>query len=927
MSLKDMHLNIEGSRDIFDIKDVSKFDVTRNDTLTKEHCIKLLDVHDHMSPKQWNNMLCSGNPIVTYGWNIEAPVFEQDEFHVKYNGQNWDFITESGLYKHDVWKTPNDLLLGKRYILPSLSYMASVVTVTLLFSWLFTHGWIILAPLAFLTFLRSFEAVIHTVTTRKVGEGDSARVVTLYIPTKRIGLYHYWQYLDTTILPQRTTPEVRIDAKGGGKMYGFKIKERDQMVWRICEAHSDVSHRIEPRTMALIRNASLYNTNKRPTPGIITVNSAKHADVSDKDNGYFQLAICFFTSGEDASNIVYSLPDYNPDPRYYTMRPSDTYEDPDKTRMRSFTKSSFIVDRQYSAEPNRDNVIAAADKRVANVGAKNLSLTPMHAKYAKEFIEQIKRDTGIDIAPFAEPEEVDKRQTRAGQRISTAEARDWLPSVATRQMLKAFLKNEAYADPKDPRIITTIGSEPKYACSLIGYTIADVLKKTRWYGSGKSPRATAEIVAQIINDAELSIIEGDFSRMDGTVTAATRSIDLYLLKAFTDPRYHYFIEQWYDKIHSNTVKGSNGVVWDQYTVQASGDPFTSLLNTFRSALHTFVAYRLMKLSPEDAYARLGIFSGDDGLTPDGDKDKFVKAAELLGWKYKVDIKYRSKLDYCTFLSRIYGPGAWGGDPSNIAEVRRAVAQFPHTTADARIPDWVVAYAKALSYMTSDWNTPIITEWCDAILSSIDQDDYDQFMQGKLVDDNTYMKLVRYHAREFNCPLSSYQQEEDDYDWALAYVDSIGLDMAQVDEWYVKVKDGTDSWETPPIIEAHVAEPVKENIIVDGEFRQGTDPTPAPKLTRTREHDSAQILKDQKEFLPVGKHRRPHKGKGKGEAKGKIPFHLYLPDAVIKHNKATFGKLCSPQQFKEISKLHHQGITRMVSADHPTTVADAGGKSG
>lgn len=116
---------------------------------------------------------------------------------------------------------------------------------------------------------------------------------------------------------------------------------------------------------------------------------------------------------------------------------------------------------------------------------------------------------------------------------------------------------------------------------------------------------------------------------------------------------------------------------------------------------------------ETAWKQLGLYSGDDGLTPDGCFDTFSKVCKSVG--YKVTNTTRIPGDYLTFLGRVY-IDAWSG-PESICDVKRILRRFPLVLGDA-LPDAEYddrLISKATGLLVNDPNTPVVSDMCRAVL--------------------------------------------------------------------------------------------------------------------------------------------------------------------------------------------------------------------
>jgi hypothetical protein len=235
------------------------------------------------------------------------------------------------------------------------------------------------------------------------------------------------------------------------------------------------------------------------------------------------------------------------------------------------------------------------------------------------------------------------------------------------KVISSFMKKEAYSEPKDPRNISTIPGVDKLKYSCYTYAAAEVFKLMPWYAFGQMPRVIANRVATICSNASF-IDQSDFSRMDGRVSPAARTLErLFMLRLFKK-EYHADLRELLQSQFGLVGYTTHHVKYEQGTSRASGSPETSIFNTLLNAFVAYLAFRRTKnpygyLTPTEAWARLGIYGGDDGLTANLDPKCHTAAAKKMGQVLTVDVKKRGEV-YVSFLARIYSPFVWTGSPSS-----------------------------------------------------------------------------------------------------------------------------------------------------------------------------------------------------------------------------------------------------------------------
>jgi len=104
-------------------------------------------------------------------------------------------------------------------------------------------------------------------------------------------------------------------------------------------------------------------------------------------------------------------------------------------------------------------------------------------------------------------------------------------------------------------------------------------------------------------------------------------------------------------------------------------------------------------------AELCEFGGDDSLMGDMPEKSYAVAAKHIGHKVTCDVFQRGQPGI-NFLSRIFGPDVWTGDPNNMCDLARQMTKF-HTSTDSTADPATKFTEKATSAVYTDSNTPMI----------------------------------------------------------------------------------------------------------------------------------------------------------------------------------------------------------------------------
>lgn len=308
-------------------------------------------------------------------------------------------------------------------------------------------------------------------------------------------------------------------------------------------------------------------------------------------------------------------------------------------------------------------------------------------KYEQRLVEFV--DMFSELVPVS-LEVVAKRQNRPTQRALRAAAG---PVYGDHNFkLRSFQKAESYPEAKPPRNITTVDTGFKTVYSTYTYALFEYCQRFNWFAPGKTPLEISQGVLSLSQIGPLS--EADYSKFDGSKSPAAVHIERAILnKCF--PKGDAL--ECFNKQINATAVTSCGITYNVGTTRLSGSPDTTILNTL---INAFVAY-----------CASGTFdflvSGDD-IIYTGDMPIEITASDL-GYTLEV----LSKPKYPTFLGRVYHNLPLG--PETIYDVRRFDAKSHVCVASKNVPINVAASRRAQGYLITDPHTPLVTDWCHAML--------------------------------------------------------------------------------------------------------------------------------------------------------------------------------------------------------------------
>jgi hypothetical protein len=466
-----------------------------------------------------------------------------------------------------------------------------------------------------------------------------------------------------------------------------------------------------------------------------------------------------------------------------------------------------LYNNAWSPVISHNNEVQTIKGRIVDVKPKNpASVTDHMQQMMDDFVECLFPEPYV-LRPI-DDDDIYERMIKPAQKLQLDQANDGANYV---DLIKMFIKKEAYGKPTDPRPISTMHNEIKLKYSRYMYACADYVKESHWYAFGHTPREISDLLCAKLIGAEFSL-DSDFSRFDGHVSEALRMLEQKMtLRAFV-PVYHTELLDLQKRQYNQNAISTQGVWYNSGFSRASGSHETSIFNTIANAFIAYVGFRYtshngVQLGKFQAWHKLGLYAGDDGFSPDLPDHVLVKAAKLLGQVATTTVTHRGKFGV-TFLARVYGPDVWCGDTNSCCDLPRTLGKF-HTTVNVGPVDAAVKLIeKARSMVQCDGNTPIIGCFLKRVL---------------LVSDGIDIKLteaVRAAITDGKVQWPSESQyKNDSADWMLAYAnDSLrGPDHQRLQEW-LETCDKVDDLLHPPLIVASNEDiKIPQHVLVNGDF--------------------------------------------------------------------------------------------------------------
>jgi hypothetical protein len=400
----------------------------------------------------------------------------------------------------------------------------------------------------------------------------------------------------------------------------------------------------------------------------------------------------------------------------------ETYTPEAKASMIPFM--SPIILGGYAPDRCLANDQAAINGRVLDIRPPEIEVTPNMARHMTEFLELL-----IPTPHAGHPvshEEVYNKQHRPAQRMILDRA-SMVSAAVVDDAIQSFQKSEMYEKITDPRIISTIPGVNKNNYSRFIYSFTNVLRATRWYAFALTPLEVAKRVATVCLLA-MSVCLTDLSRFDGRVAAPLRRLEHLAMMRYFHKDYHKELCELMASQKNQRAVTTFGIKYPTGDSRASGSAETADFNSLDNAFMAYTALRNTinpmtgaANTPQEAWEALGIYGGDDGLTPDVNPDAYVAECARVGQKLEIDMKKRGDVGV-SFLARLYGPEVWYGAMDSMCDITRQLSKL-HTTVS--LPPSITPFRKAVeklySYYLTDKNTPIIGDLASMIVRTFPDD--------------------------------------------------------------------------------------------------------------------------------------------------------------------------------------------------------------
>jgi len=315
--------------------------------------------------------------------------------------------------------------------------------------------------------------------------------------------------------------------------------------------------------------------------------------------------------------------------------------------------------------------------------------------------------------------------------------------------VKSFQKAEMYAKITYPRNISTLPTGHNARGGQFAYVFSKyILKDCHWYAFGKHPSTISHNLHDKVRRST-KVIPTDLTKLDGSCGFFhTHIVKTCAIRAFAIP-YKNELSRLMDREAHARGFTNHGICYEAEDNTLSGSSWTSARNSLANAACVYIALRQSGLDPKQAYAALGIYGGDDGITCDIDENLLTKVFAKTGLVLKAEVLHQG--NPVPFLGR-YFIDPWTL-PDSVADVPRQLRKLHMTATPDSVPTPVVLRRRAEAILVTDSNTPVLSNWARAILRIVAPNERDKIRY------EHYLKRDLNYWSKFNDPFPPTQDLE------------------------------------------------------------------------------------------------------------------------------------------------------------------------
>jgi hypothetical protein len=501
---------------------------------------------------------------------------------------------------------------------------------------------------------------------------------------------------------------------------------------------------------------------------------------------------------------------------YQTLHPLVTEDGKDSTRRLG---SPIIDGASFAPARSHNNDYACVKGRIENVKNKVTSYPNFYYRVMDEYLARLIPDPHRLV-----PDSFDQqasRMTRPTQRRLVERVLNSM-NYARKFCVQAFQKAEAYGKITDPRNISNLPMNHNFRLGQFSKPMSEsIFKNTKWYAFGHHPKVVSQRVGDVCRGAT-TVVPSDISKMDGSCGKIYYDLDLATVRRAFALEHHTEVTDLLNNEKKVTGYTATGIRYEAEYNTLSGSSKTSWGNTNRNAFTVYLALCLNGRTFDSAWDGLGLYGGDDGITPDIDPialDRTFAKLGLLSTSATV-----GKYQPVPFLGRIY-LNPWINDHS-ICDVVRQISKLHISVSPSNVPDNVALYRKALGYMTTDLNTPIITNWSATVLKII----------GDVEMTDAQAELSRYDSvywAQYDSPFEAITKSEKDLAYSLV-ANQLNMSAAEVVAFDERLSNATTIHECYPQL-TRVDPKIEITAVHDGIVKEGGKPNHQDRIAHVLKH--------------------------------------------------------------------------------------------
>lgn len=705
-----------GNRPILSPKDTTYIDYVDDDVPQGTYAAVYIDVANHLGKREFKRALANSDAVVaiagqqfrdTGGNDAEQP------FWYSPDTREWTYeVAGSDTYQERVWDLDGETCTVQElyYVWKPVAFFEAV-----LFAWLvttFTSQFpaataVLIACFVMLGGVRG-RTIVRKILRKDVSEH---RVVAFLVPTRVHGTARTILTWGLHEGPTRLEPTV-YKMECGRKLLALRVRKGRETYISVGYSKTGVAVRFTDKMLSIARSVHTSKPKDMPTTGRVSTLLANAGVAAVPNATTLMLTLFVYTEGL-APNATSALRQEVVGLRTFTAMgdPGDDF----KTGVRNFCNgATFISGGSVVPVKTKLNEQFTVARRIKEARGAPVPLTNEVNRAMDQFVTEIVKVAPHDLPLFtASLDEVVEKQTRPAQRAIITFAIDTWNVFAT-FIQRGFQKAEPNTTVKAARNITTMDPDSKIRASTVFYRLSAYAKNLPWYTFGRNLTDVGYAIGNILSkqpadNPYVGAVATDFKNMDGSIPGIMREMERRIALASFDYSEHEFVSKVMDEQHGNTVRLAFGTQYEQGTGRGSGFGDTSWGNTMDAAFIVLLALMRCGLTFQEAWRNLGLYGGDDGISPvpqGTDPKEFMAALEEVSTEFGMIIKceFVPHGQPVPFLSRFYGE-VWVGGANSMADPRRQMSKLTCTTREAHVDPRIIAHDKGRSYAVTDAQTP------------------------------------------------------------------------------------------------------------------------------------------------------------------------------------------------------------------------------